>query len=281
MPGVIERKIPWLIQPQYPVELSQEFTLPTAAWVFAQNLRDLAGGKTATLSGSDLGTGRELSVIHDTTADKTVLAPSSDLCATQAGTYIIRYRKRDATNRASGLFGLPSGDRQCGVHGPWSDGVVYWDFGGATAGSTRLTVSGQSFELATWAFTTGARGMEIWKNGVRIASNAANPTRVQVGVDLKLGEHVNNNSDFIDVSAFYAYRGVQLPQEELVLLGQNPWQIFQPIKRRIWVAGVEIQTVLAPAGSGPTLRMVNAHRPESINTSRPRQGNSSRPRNLH
>ena len=61
------------------------------------------------------------------------------------------------------------------THLPFSDGNIYWDYGNATAGSGRLSVSSAGF-LATgtvnnWAFVAGKRGREIWRNGVRIASN--------------------------------------------------------------------------------------------------------------
>lgn len=79
-----------------------------------------------------------------------------------------------------GEFGVSSGtgsDRMSG-HVPYTDGTVYWDFGGSTAGATRVSVAGLTItQNDVWAFTTGPRGMEIWQNGRLRASNSANPTR--------------------------------------------------------------------------------------------------------
>src|SRR5216117_2461900 len=59
------------------------------------------------------------------------------------GTVCVVRRKTDTTNRVSRLFmcgGAGSTD-QVSAHCPYSDGVVYWDFGGFGA-PNRLSVSG-------------------------------------------------------------------------------------------------------------------------------------------
>jgi len=80
-----------------------------------------------------------------------------------------------------GHFGEGSGTpgKRLGAHVPWGgDGNVYWDFGGTSTGTTRLAIAaGTLSDSDIWVFTTGDRGMEIWKNGLLFASNSANPTR--------------------------------------------------------------------------------------------------------
>lgn len=83
-------------------------------------------------------------------------------------------------------------DQRCGAHVPFTDGVVYWDFGGVTSGSTRLSVAGLTISNRdSWVFTAGLRGMEIWQNGRLRASNGGTPSRVGGSV-WGLGRHDSN-----------------------------------------------------------------------------------------
>jgi len=90
-------------------------------------------------------------------------------------TIAIVRRKTDTVNRASSLFGVGTsiaGER-CGAHVPYSDGTVYWDFGGTGAGN-RISVSGLSFSTThpeRWIFSAGPKGSAIWQNGVKVASS--------------------------------------------------------------------------------------------------------------
>jgi len=123
----------------------------------------------------------------------------------------IRYHKTDATLRNSGLFGLSTGGSGAlmGVHGPWGDGRLIWDFGGGVEGTSRLTISGLSaadFTDAVWVFATGSRGMEIWKNGVLQASNAGNPSRTPDTEPWGIGEH-GIGADAIHHSGLYVFKG--------------------------------------------------------------------------
>jgi hypothetical protein len=78
-----------------------------------------------------------------------------------------------AVGRQSTMFGFESGSRMQ-THCPWSDGNIYWDFGGSAA-PNRLTVSGQSFALNAWnhmVFIAGAIGSQVWRNGLLIGSSS-------------------------------------------------------------------------------------------------------------
>jgi len=96
-------------------------------------------------------------------------------------TIIVRWEKTDSTNRESSLFSnaFPNyaGTGSVNAHVPYSDGTVYWDWGGQSGGNRTsvggLTVTGDNI----WAFTVGARsGMEIWQNG-EIKATQASGTR--------------------------------------------------------------------------------------------------------
>jgi hypothetical protein len=87
------------------------------------------------------------------------------------------------TGRVGSLFGLNTVsniNERMQAHCPWSDGVIYWDFGGAST-DTRLSVSGQNLSVGNWdhfVFLAGEIGMQIWRNGKLIGSKATPITRV-------------------------------------------------------------------------------------------------------
>ena len=67
------------------------------------------------------------------------------------------------------------------IYAPFSDGTVYWDFGGQSS-PNRLSVSGLSFTNALitperWIFSAGPQGSAIWRDGVKLASQATAITR--------------------------------------------------------------------------------------------------------
>jgi hypothetical protein len=93
------------------------------------------------------------------------------------------------TNTLSfGTYGPGAGER-AGGHVPYSDGVIYWDFG-TSSSPNRLTWSGYSASTAieTWVFVAGSRGSAIYFNGLQKASQGTGISRTQSG------EHVGMNS---------------------------------------------------------------------------------------
>jgi hypothetical protein len=102
---------------------------------------------------------------------------------TRGQTVCIIRRKTDTTARQSTLFGVEdfslSNSVRCGAHVPYSDGTVYWDYGGAS-GSNRLTVASLTFttNVEKWIFTAGPQGSTIWRDGLKLASQSTAITRV-------------------------------------------------------------------------------------------------------
>jgi hypothetical protein len=204
-----------------------------AAWAFNEGSgppRDALNRLAATLASSDWGSGAQGPVIvHDATTDRTELAAnSSTLLPTGDVTIVLGSRKTDGTNRDSGAFGVDTATaaEYCAVKLPAADGTVYWDYGGVTAGTTRLTAAGLSFGDDTFGFTVGPRGMEIWQNGVLRASNAANPTRTATSAAFKLGLYDSAlGGDLAAYNCIYVF-AVQLSQDDLALLTSDPAGLF-------------------------------------------------------
>lgn len=187
----------------------------TGLWWFAQGLENLGEAAAATgdavlggVSGNtSVLTGGE--VVHDNAGDRTRLAVTpSDILSTTAITIMMGHRWTDTTVRNADGFGLDadtSGNR-CGTHFLFNDGKAYWDFGGATEGTTRLSLSiTKDTDPHVWGFTVGARGMEIWKDGTKITSNAATPTRGAGAQQYMLGKHNGAGSDLCAYSWFFIH----------------------------------------------------------------------------
>lgn len=177
-------------------------------------------------------------------------------------TIVIGYRKIDATNRASCAFGYAGGfgdtTKRMQAHVPYSDGTVYWDFAGATAGTSRLSIAGLTFGDDIWIFSVGPRGMEIWQNGILRASQTGHATRTQ-SPDISWGPGHGDigggseASDLVNFQFLYVY-GRQFVPEESKWISEHPWGMFAPSRIRQYDFFVPI---VAAAGSGATPAIIN------------------------
>lgn len=171
----------------------------------------------------------------------TLIPTSSTLLPTTQGVTFV-FSGKVLTTVANGDWGIlnsgaPVGER-CGCHFPYTDGTVYFDYGGATNGSTRVQVASLTFaESDVFVFSVGARGMEIWQNGVLRASNGANPSRSASSSAWGLG---GNNSDGASASPNAAWTAVGMTRRQLssgicAQLSSDLWgTAFVPDQRRIW-----------------------------------------------
>lgn len=129
-------------------------------------------------------------------------------------------------------------------------GSIFFDFGGATNGTTRVTgtTSTTAGRVTTYLATTGPRGMELWENGVLIASNGANPTRTSSGQAFSVGDVYGGFAGNADYGIVACWDG-QIPTPLAALYSGDPLKLFAPIQRTIWVPS---------AGGGPTYTLTAA-----------------------
>ena len=115
----------------------------------------------------------------NSTGAYTISDSSAFLSTTEATVVIAGIRTVSFGGGAFGLgSSLASASANCGAYVPYTDGKIYWDFGGSTEGTSRLSVASLSFsERDVFVFTAGPRGMEIWQNGILRASNSGTATR--------------------------------------------------------------------------------------------------------
>lgn len=201
----------------------------TTAWDHARQKECASSGSVSIdrtergpcVSITAVGTGNRITLL---TGSESALLPTTEV------TVVIGYRKRDTTLRNASAFGMVSSalNDRLGAAIPFGDGNVYWDFGGATDGTTRVVASGLTFGDDLWMLTAGPRGMEIWQNGRRAASNAATPTRVSVASDFALGGGVNNNGN-CDLSDFWLFElyDRQMSLGEIAEVFHDPFALYR------------------------------------------------------
>jgi len=211
---------------------------------------DLARGRTTTYGGSTAwNAGRKFagSALRFTAITANLsYGASNGWLPLAATTVLIIHRKTDATNRVSGAFGFnvsTTGTDAFGAHIPFSDGIVYWDFGGTATNGGRITASGLTFGDDVWVFTHGRRGGEIWQNGIRRGTGTFTGARTSTTNVLYLNNHHGQGGDLADVAGFFIWDR-QLGEGEVVNLSSNP---FQMVGHRLWLPGPYIAPPLAIA----------------------------------
>ena len=169
---------------------------------------------------------------------------------TQVTVLVIR-EKTDTTSRASALFGVGDdsapGASRCGAHVPWSDGTVYWDFGGQS-GANRLSVASLSFTgVEHWAFTAGRMGMRIYQNGLQRASSATAVTRTaDSALAFRIGTGNGTASSDFQKIYFFALLNEEWTHGQVLEWIANPYMLLQPQapSQRFWA-----QAAAAAAGA--------------------------------
>lgn len=160
-------------------------------------------------------------------------------------TVILHWRKLDTTNRASAALSHRGNNPTSYffLDLPNGSGTVRFFYGGGTEPANGLTVGGLTFGDDVWCITTGARGTEIWQNGIKRASNATNMTRLAIadywGMFGGLGVF---GSDFAESGACLLYNK-QLEVPQILALTLDPWTPFRPARRTR-------ASVLAGGGAG-------------------------------
>lgn len=134
--------------------------------------------------------------VSRTTATDRVLVGGSDTSwLPEADCTIIVAAKKSNPAGYNGFFGSDDawgGGLALRIAAGTDDTNLAFDYGGAAEGSSRLSIALASLpdDYLMWnvyAFTVGARGMEIWQNGKRVASNTGRPTRTNAAYDFMVG----------------------------------------------------------------------------------------------
>ena len=179
-----------------------------------------------------VGTGTSTPTMASIANGSTFMATTSATIV-YAGVQIARYLS------GAGSIGQSGSEGSLGIFLPFSDGKVYWDFGGWTEGTDRLSVAGLSFsDSDVFVFTVGARGMEIWQNGIKRASNSATPTMTPNATPFGIKSRLSIGA--VDRMRTYAfgYARKQLPTDVCAELSRDLWGTAFVQRRRGIVAGI-------------------------------------------
>lgn len=173
-----------------------------------------------------------------------------NLPLTQVTVLVIR-RKTDATLRATATFGPDDLDASApgtwiAANAPYSDGVVYWIFGGAVDGITMLSIPGLSFDgLQKWVFVAGSRGMSVYLDGELVGSHANYDYRFNHATEPFL-VNAGPGAEYADLQDynFFGLLDAEWNASQVQEWSAAPFGMFlPPVWRRLWVPGV-------PATSG-------------------------------
>jgi hypothetical protein len=207
---------------------------------FTYGLHDLSGrGFHGTHDGTAIKGSRYGPVVDlDATTDRVNFGASDAIVIPTSGGFSARIiqEKQDGTSRNAGAFGVDSATNthRCGAHLPWADGTAYWDFGGDTSPNS-ISAASLTYGLDVWILTTGQRGMEMWQNGVKVASSGDNPTRTGTSGDFKLGLHSSAApADIVEVHTFECWKR-QLSEGEIHTLSKDWWGLYEPDVPRVFM----------------------------------------------
>lgn len=159
-------------------------------------------------------------------------------------TILFRRRFTDTTLRAAATFGVDdpasSFNIRCGAHVPFSDGNVYFDFGGV-GGANRISfANAKSLLPESWAFRAGGLGSSIWLNGQKKVSQGTAITRTttsSLAFYINGGNNTSISGDFQEFFFFAVYKA-ELPDAAIQQWMADPFCMLVPDRpRRLYVHG--------------------------------------------
>lgn len=209
-----------------------------------QGVRTYNRPGNAGLTGGTVQVGRVgLARSHTSNTDNTTVVVDGTRLPTTQCTVLVYFSRRSTI--LTGFYGFANSDaltfnQRISSHLPYSDGVVYWDFGGVSAGTTRVNTGVLSWPADTpmlFVMTSGPRGMEIWRDGQLLASNGASPTRTtSASTDSwRLGGPVDQADPHNDYHLAALWER-QLSSAEVRELSANPWRLFRSARRTVPLA---------------------------------------------
>lgn len=175
-PGAVVGRRRWAPPPKARLNRSHPLAQGIASyWLATAPYVDLANG--VTLTPEALTSTRQVSAFGDAMSGNARWNYATGAWVPTTECTIVASNRKLGTNSGTSAFGANTGSR-CGVHFPYSDGVIYWDFNGSASGTSRLTYTPSAAEMndsAVWAFTASQSAMEIWRAGVRKATQSCTP----------------------------------------------------------------------------------------------------------
>ena len=269
----IVRRVPWVSQPQDAEYARVNPAIPAPSILFFGNApQRQAADRAVVLNSCVLKSGEGGVGASFSSGGYASLTTNADKYLSTTGGSALVVMSRNGAAQAATAFAFGTytiSAYRFSAHIPYSDDLIYWDFGDAT-GPNRLSVASGIVQNRVHAFvlTAGAAGMRIYRDGQLIASSSTAVTRGNpTGCFFGVGIDPNNSgsvTSMADTAATYyqqAFWNNQLPDALALSLSANPWQLFAPLPRRIWVP--------AAGGSGGTAALTGSSVAASAGTLAP------------
>jgi hypothetical protein len=155
-------------------------------------------------------------------------------------TIVVIRQKKDTTLRTCTNWGSSS---DFGGTAPYSDGLLYWEFGAPNTTSSGLTWDTRVDHLIYIAGTQ--KGREVWRNGIRIAKTSDTNARSSDTNPFYVGSYGAFASDIEYVYLFGVFDR-EWTDEQCISWSQNPWQLFRPQSPYIYLPDVLDNQVSIP-----------------------------------
>jgi hypothetical protein len=156
------------------------------------------------------------------------------------GTVLMVRVPADTTNRENGTWGNenPGGiGQRFSTNAPWSDGNIYFDFGGTSNGTTRVQWIGgyskSTTALDIFAFRAGPRGMSIWYNGEQKASHGTAASRSRGGNFWLAGEAALGTASDLHTYHFFALIDAEWTDQQIKDWSRDPFIMLRPRSRLV------------------------------------------------
>lgn len=253
MAYMVKRDFPRLIQPQYParIDTSGQLFDPTKLSCVinpgSSKKVDALSGKIYTVSSSPAvattSQGKGINWVVNTNDYIEIDTDADNVLDTVSCSMLIATVRTSANVYAGSLYGYYLGVTNIShVYLPYSDSKIYWDFGASNA-TGRVSVSVSSYLAAgtvnIWGFSAGARGREIWRNGKLLASApTATATRAATTAPYRIGTTTQAGQQLAPAhsDSLFVLSKEEWSQNTFAELTNNPWQIFAPRQRNIYVS---------------------------------------------
>lgn len=196
-------------------------------------------GNSGTLTNLDPATdwvfdpylGRWFLEIVQTTPAQYVLASATDIWPLGPVTFAMWCKDKSVANVSAILgAGAYAGSSRCSFTYTYSNQIGYWDFGGTSAGTSRLSFTPPANRATEWqhiALTADpGKGMGIYYNGLLVASHTGNsPTRARSTEPTYIGYNAASPAErFLgSVSDFLVYGRILSLPEIQTLANLDPW----------------------------------------------------------
>ena len=253
----MKRKLlPWTRQPQYLCDLVSLSAPALGVFLPTSKLDPITKQAVSFVAEASYGVGSSGAAYKTTVGTvnaRATLAPAASITIPTAAYSVLIYMRHFADGTGEGVGFRPVTTLAGRAAPNFSGGSALWDFGGATEGATRLTATGayeNNGDAVALLFTVGPRGMEAWRNGSKIASNAATPTR-SGAYDFVAGDCYGGTSGNTEFYLIVPFNG-QLKTPECEQLSKYPFSVFAPQSRNMFTAAGGTQSYSYTASGGLT-----------------------------